>query len=216
VSTTEGRSDDAIERRLIAQAEHDLAERESAVRHTAFTPAELVVFATEHAALDTRRDDLAARGDQAASRRDESAVERDRSAANRDRVHNGDASDVDGGFVDRLMSAGNRDDAAGDRADARDDRRRARDDRDHAAIEREQASVASAKVNRELATLHQAIDNRTVIGQATGVLMERHGLSAERSFAVIVHLSNEMNVKVRVVADQIVGTTGLHGAANPH
>jgi len=169
--------------------------------------ADLAAFAAEHATLALRRDELAARDDRAASRRDAYAIERDMSAADRDRVHNGEP-DGDGGFIDRLMSAGNRDDAAGDRADARDDRRRARADREQAATDRDQLAHTSEIVNRELATLRLAIEHRTVLGQATGILMERHGLSADRSFAMIVKLSNRMNVKASTVAAELVAAAG--------
>jgi GAF domain-containing protein len=57
--------------------------------------------------------------------------------------------------------------------------------------------------------LTEAIRSRTVIGQATGILMERFGLSADRAFDVMRRLSSHTNTKVYRVADNIVETRKL-------
>ena len=54
--------------------------------------------------------------------------------------------------------------------------------------------------------LERAITNRTVIGQAEGILMERFDISAERAFAVLRRVSQERNVKLHKVADELVVT----------
>jgi hypothetical protein len=65
--------------------------------------------------------------------------------------------------------------------------------------------------------LRDAITSRQVIGQAVGVVMERFTLSEERAFAFLTRLSNDRNVKLRVIAREILddaaerrpdGTTG--------
>ncbi len=52
--------------------------------------------------------------------------------------------------------------------------------------------------------LTAALDNRTVIGQATGMLMERFGLTAERAFDVLRRMSSEHQRKLRDVAAAVV------------
>ena len=54
--------------------------------------------------------------------------------------------------------------------------------------------------------LERAITNRTVIGQAEGILMERFDISAERAFAVLRRVSQERNVKLHRVAEELVNT----------
>jgi GAF domain-containing protein len=65
------------------------------------------------------------------------------------------------------------------------------------------ASVALAASSNN-ANLRQAIDTRHVIGQAQGILMERYGLDDVRAFAVLRRLSQDGNIKLRKVAQQIV------------
>jgi hypothetical protein len=43
----------------------------------------------------------------------------------------------------------------------------------------------------------EALDTRQIIGQATGVIMERHGMTPKRAFAYLVHLSSHRNTKLR-------------------
>lgn len=59
---------------------------------------------------------------------------------------------------------------------------------------------------QEVEHLEKAISGRTVIGQATGILMERFDLSADRAFAVLSRLSQQKNVKIRQLSEQIVTT----------
>jgi GAF domain-containing protein len=55
--------------------------------------------------------------------------------------------------------------------------------------------------------LQKALDSRAVIDQAKGILMERHKLTADQAFQVLVRSSMQTNRKVRDIADQLV-TTG--------
>jgi transcriptional regulator with GAF, ATPase, and Fis domain len=59
---------------------------------------------------------------------------------------------------------------------------------------------------QEVENLEKALRGRTVIGQATGILMERFDLSPSRAFDVLSRLSQQRNVKLRQVAEQIVET----------
>jgi GAF domain-containing protein len=56
----------------------------------------------------------------------------------------------------------------------------------------------------ETEELRRAMDSRTVIGQAQGILMERYGLSADAAFDVLKRYSQDGNVKLRAVAEQVV------------
>jgi transcriptional regulator with GAF, ATPase, and Fis domain len=65
------------------------------------------------------------------------------------------------------------------------------------------AVLADAIQQRHLQT---ALDSRTVIGQATGIVMERFGLDASAAFGVLRRLSQTENVKLRDVAAKVVET----------
>jgi hypothetical protein len=68
--------------------------------------------------------------------------------------------------------------------------------------------VALAALERE-ANLRAAMDSREVIGQAMGILMERHRLSAGQAFDLMVDTSQLANIKLRVIADELVRTGEL-------
>jgi GAF domain-containing protein len=59
---------------------------------------------------------------------------------------------------------------------------------------------------QEVEQLEKALGGRTVIGQATGILMERFDLDPDRAFSVLSRMSQQKNVKLRVLAEQIVTT----------
>jgi GAF domain-containing protein len=59
---------------------------------------------------------------------------------------------------------------------------------------------------QEVENLEKAIGGRTVIGQATGILMERFDLGPDRAFGLLGRLSQNKNVKLRQLAEQIVQT----------
>jgi GAF domain-containing protein len=58
----------------------------------------------------------------------------------------------------------------------------------------------------EIQNLNEAVRTRGVIGQAVGIVMERYQLSEDRAFAFLVRLSQQANLKLRKVAEQIVAT----------
>jgi AmiR/NasT family two-component response regulator len=50
-----------------------------------------------------------------------------------------------------------------------------------------------------------------VIGQAKGILMERHRMSTGHAFAVLSGASQRLNLKLREVAEQLAATGELPG-----
>jgi AmiR/NasT family two-component response regulator len=61
----------------------------------------------------------------------------------------------------------------------------------------------------QVAQLEEALGTRTVIGQATGILMERFGLDADRAFDVLTRIASNTETKVRDVAADVVRTRRL-------
>jgi GAF domain-containing protein len=57
--------------------------------------------------------------------------------------------------------------------------------------------------------LNTALDTRKLIGQAQGLLMERHGLDEARSFEVLRRYSQDRNVKLRAIAAHLIATRHL-------
>lgn len=65
------------------------------------------------------------------------------------------------------------------------------------------ASIVLAYSDK-LRNLRRAIDSRELIGQACGILMERHRMTAEQAFADLVAASQRHHVKVREIAQRMV------------
>ena len=72
---------------------------------------------------------------------------------------------------------------------------------------RHQSAVAVAYAH-EVQNLRDAVRTRQLIGQAVGIVMERYGLDDSRAFAFLARLSQNRNVKLRVVAQELVDDTG--------
>ena len=70
------------------------------------------------------------------------------------------------------------------------------------------AAMALA-TSMEVAGLHTAMDGRKRIGQAQGLLMERYGLDENQAFEVLKRYSQNQNLKLRQVAEQLVVTRKL-------
>ncbi|MDQ2583903.1 histidine kinase [Saccharothrix yanglingensis] len=70
------------------------------------------------------------------------------------------------------------------------------------------AAVAMADAQK-IAGLSHAIDNRDLIGQAKGILMERHRLTGDQAFNVLVRASQQTNTKLVHVAAYLVGSGEL-------
>ena len=70
--------------------------------------------------------------------------------------------------------------------------------------------AADAMSNARLVTgLRAALESRHTIGIAQGVLAVRYDISYERAFQVLHRLSNDRNVKLRDLAQQILDARGL-------
>jgi GAF domain-containing protein len=74
------------------------------------------------------------------------------------------------------------------------------------ALFRHQAAVAIAYAN-EVQTLNDALRTRKTIGQAIGIVMERYRLSEQRAFAFLTRLSQHRNVKLRLVAQELIAAS---------
>ena len=67
-------------------------------------------------------------------------------------------------------------------------------------------AVANEETRSELTV---ALDSRKLIGQAQGILMERHNLSDAQAFEVLKRYSTNSNVRLRLVAEHVVSTRKL-------
>ncbi|TYP90667.1 GAF and ANTAR domain-containing protein [Blastococcus xanthinilyticus] len=74
------------------------------------------------------------------------------------------------------------------------------------------AAVALAGAEHE-AQLRAAVGSRDAIGQAKGILMERHKLTADQAFAVLARVSQELNRKLTDVAAELTDTGAVPGGA---
>lgn len=77
------------------------------------------------------------------------------------------------------------------------------DDMAVATVLARHASVALAS-SQNAEGLERAVDARKLIGMAMGMLMERYGLDQDRAFDVLRRYSQDHNIKLRDVAEQIV------------
>lgn len=82
------------------------------------------------------------------------------------------------------------------------------DDRSYIQIFTTHAAIALASSMRD-AQLNTALDARKVIGQAQGILMERHSLRADQAFEVLRRYSQNHNIKLREVAEFLVTARAL-------
>jgi transcriptional regulator with GAF, ATPase, and Fis domain len=84
-------------------------------------------------------------------------------------------------------------------------RRDAFDERDVAigAVFATHAAVALSS-SREIHSLRDAMDSRGLIGQAIGLLRGREGITEQEAFDMLVRASQRLNIKLRLVAEQVV------------
>jgi GAF domain-containing protein len=73
------------------------------------------------------------------------------------------------------------------------------------------AAVALAGAEHE-EHLRAGMNNRDLIGQAKGVLMERHKLTADQAFGVLARVSQELNRKLIDIAGEVTDTGAIPGA----
>lgn len=69
------------------------------------------------------------------------------------------------------------------------------------------AAALTAAITEE--QLRTAVNNRTRIGQAQGMLMERFGLDADHAFDVLRRYSQTINVPIRDIAADMIATRHL-------
>jgi len=134
----------------------------------------------------------------------------------------GPADPDDPGFAGRFLSGRDVDESAGDRADAlhdercaREDRQRSFEDRHRAFDDRQRASddrdaaegaahEAAATAVEEAAGLREEMEGRTVIGQAQGLFMAEHAITADEALDMLVKKAQTSNVKLRDIAARLV------------
>jgi hypothetical protein len=61
---------------------------------------------------------------------------------------------------------------------------------------------------RQISQLNEAIRTRQLIGAAVGVVMERYQLDDARAFGLLTRLSQDNNIKLRVVAQNLLEEAG--------
>lgn len=77
-----------------------------------------------------------------------------------------------------------------------------------AALFARQGAVALGYARSEEG-LREALETRTVIGQAQGLLMERFEIDADRAFATLRRYSQHHNIKLKALCHQLVETRAL-------
>jgi GAF domain-containing protein len=84
-------------------------------------------------------------------------------------------------------------------------------DRDDALTDLFQSEAAIAiAYARQVGNLSEALETRTTIGKAMGIVMERFELDDERAFAFLTRLSQHRNAKLRDVAEDLVTDAAQH------
>ena len=67
------------------------------------------------------------------------------------------------------------------------------------------------ELEHELATMRAALEHRTTIAVATGLLAERYGCTSSQAWSLLARLSSHTNVKVRDVAQLVIEDRQLPG-----
>jgi AmiR/NasT family two-component response regulator len=71
------------------------------------------------------------------------------------------------------------------------------------------------ELQQKIEQLEEALETRTVIGQAVGMLMERFDIGKDEAFAFLVRCSSHENRKLHDIATQIVETRELPVRVTP-
>ena len=66
-------------------------------------------------------------------------------------------------------------------------------------------ATAFAKTKEMIENLHRALESRDIIGAAVGILMHRDRTSIDDAFTRLKEISQQENLKLREVAEQIIG-----------
>jgi GAF domain-containing protein len=72
-------------------------------------------------------------------------------------------------------------------------------------------AVASARAGE---TMRVAVDARKLVGQAMGILMERFAVDDDGAFEILKRYSQQNNIKLRDVAQELVDTRKLRGPSS--
>jgi hypothetical protein len=64
---------------------------------------------------------------------------------------------------------------------------------------------------RQIDQLQEAVKSRQMIGQAVGLVMERYNLNEASAFAVLTRLSSERNLKLRLIAEEVLAERSREG-----
>ena len=86
------------------------------------------------------------------------------------------------------------------------------DEQHHVTADRDGALATALKEN---AHLQLALERRTMIGQACGILIERHTITADQAFAALVRVSSARNVKIYHLAEELLATGQIEGLKAP-
>ncbi|WP_111766160.1 ANTAR domain-containing protein [Nakamurella deserti] len=73
-------------------------------------------------------------------------------------------------------------------------------------------AVSNRRIARNLTAM---AGSRDVIGQAKGILMERHRMTAAQAFTTLARVSQNHNIKLRVLCEHLAATGELPGAPLP-
>ncbi|MEJ7583133.1 MAG: GAF and ANTAR domain-containing protein [Acidimicrobiales bacterium] len=76
------------------------------------------------------------------------------------------------------------------------------------------AAADRADEERLVANLKAALRTRELIGQAQGILIERERITADQAFEVLRRASQDMNLKLREVAQSLVDTGETPGTSS--
>jgi hypothetical protein len=71
----------------------------------------------------------------------------------------------------------------------------------------QQQAAMAIDYAREIENLREAVNTRTMIGTAVGIVMERYHLTDDRAFAFLTRLSQDGNIKLREVARRLIAAT---------
>lgn len=71
-------------------------------------------------------------------------------------------------------------------------------------------------LEHEVEQLHQALETRRTIGVAIGILMERHGISDEAGFQMLVSASQVTHRKLRDIATELMSQSAKNLSPVPH
>lgn len=76
------------------------------------------------------------------------------------------------------------------------------------------AAIALGRARHEH-QLKESVASRQAIGTAVGIVMERYRISEERAFQFLVRASSTSNIKLRLIAEEIVATSSEQYAGSP-